>query len=283
MRKTQKVFTVIFILLFNFSGFGQIKFYTGTFTSGDAEGIYLCSFDTITCEITLVQTYSGIENPNFLKVSNNGKFLYAVTRPSGKAGKNSGNIEAFRIDSNGNPEFLNRQDSHGADPCHIDISHDDRYVAIATYGGGTTSLYEITKEGKLSIATSTIINEGSGPDRRQDKPHAHSIKFSPNGKQVFSADLGTDNLNIFNFKKGKLIPAKQPFVRVPPGSGPRHFVFHPHANIIYIINELISTVSVLEKTGKEWKLIQTIYTVPNDFKGTNYCADIHISADGRFI
>lgn len=283
MNKTQKVFTVIFLLLFYFSGFGQIKFYTGTFTSGDAEGIYLCSFDTTTCNITLEQTYGEIENPNFLKVSNSGKFLLAVSRPSGKAGNNTGHIESFRIDSNGNLKFINRQDSHGADPCHIDISYDDRYAAIATYSGGTTSTYKISNNGELTPAISTIINEGSGPEKRQDKPHAHSIKFSPDGKQVFSADLGTDNLNIFNFKNGKLIPAKQQFVKVPPGSGPRHFTFHPNSNLIYVINELISTVSVLEKRSKKWNLIQIVYTLPDVFEGTNYCADIHISADGKYV
>ncbi|SHF24943.1 6-phosphogluconolactonase [Mariniphaga anaerophila] len=259
------------------------KFYVGTFTSEGAEGIYLCNFDSATGEIALTKTFKGIDNPSFLKISPDKNFLYAVTRPQEKIEESGGYLQAYKIEKDGSLKFINKQVSNGSDPCHVDVSPDGKFVAIATYGSGTTSLYQVTENGGINSAASTIVNTGSGLTSRQKAPHAHSIKFSKNGKQVFSADLGTDKLNIFDLKKSKLVPAKQPFVKLTPGAGPRHFAFHPHANIIYVINELNSTVYVLEKQGKNWEVVQSVLTIPENFSGENYCADIHVSADGKFV
>jgi 6-phosphogluconolactonase len=80
-----------------------------------------------------------------------------------------------------------------------------------------------------------------------------------------------------------LSPGSQPFVKFSPGSGPRHFDFSADGDYIYVINELNSTISVLIKYGYVWKEIQTIKTLPKNFTGENWCADIHVSADGRFV
>jgi 6-phosphogluconolactonase len=260
------------------------KLYAGTFTSEEAEGIYLCNFNNETGEISFIKSFKGIDNPSFLKISPDRQKLYVVTRPPVAIEKSGGYVNAYTLNSNGDLDFINKQVSHGADPCHIDVSPDGKFVAVANYGGGSTSLYKINNDGSLNPANSVILNEGSGPNpSRQKAPHAHSIRFSADGKQVFSADLGTDKMNIFDLKKDKLIPAKQPFVRLAPGAGPRHFDFHPKAEVIYVINELNSTISLLKKDGKKTEIIQTISTVPEDFSGTNYCADIHVSSDGKFV
>jgi 6-phosphogluconolactonase len=259
------------------------KIYVGTFTSEDAEGIYLCDFDISSGEISLVSTFKGIDNPSFLKISPDKQYLFAVTRPPAGIEASGGYVNAYRIEKNGNLRFINKQISNGEDPCHVDVSPDGKFVAIATYGGGTTSLYRVSDSGSLKPASSVIYNKGSGPTPRQRAPHAHSIKFSKDGKQAFSADLGTDQLNIYGVKKGKLIPYRQNYVKLAPGAGPRHFSFHPRTNVIYVINELNSTVSVLEKKGKSREVIQTVSTVPEGFTEDNYCADIHISADGKYV
>ncbi len=260
------------------------KIYVGTFTSEGAEGIYLCHFDDSTGEISLEKIFKGIDNPSFLKVSPDKKFLYAVTRAPADIEASGGYVNAYRIQQNGDLQFINKQVSNGSGPCHVDISSDGKFVAIATYGGGTTSLYKVNDDGGLEPSGSTIKNKGSGPDKaRQKAPHAHSIRFSPYDRQVFSADLGTDRLNIFDLKKEKLVAGKQSFVRLAPGAGPRHFDFHPDKKVIYVINELNSTISSFRKSGKTWEELETVSTVPKDFKGENYCADIHVSADGQFL
>ncbi len=288
--KAMKQFFILFYLIFFFlphlslKAASPEKFYVGTFTSGGAEGIYLCSFNSDTGEISLLKTFAGIENPSFLKISPDRKKLYAVTRLQKNSGKPEGYVNAYAILHDGELQLLNSQSSNGSDPCYVDVSADGKFVAVANYGSGSTSLYRTNEDGSLNPASSVIVNKGSGPNlSRQKSPHAHSIRFSPDGKQLFSADLGTDKLNIFNLKRGKLQPAKQQFVSLPPGSGPRHFDYHPGSSIIYVVNELISTVSVLQKKGKNLEVIQTVSTTPKDFTGTTYCAEVRVSNDGRHV
>jgi 6-phosphogluconolactonase len=287
-KRMKNLFAVLLLFLLVLSLQAQEKnhgnMYTGTFTSEGAEGIYLFSFNNATGTLDLRQVFKGIDNPSFIKISPDKKFLFAVTRPQTAIEASGGFIQSWLIQDNGQLQFINKQVSHGADPCHIDVSADGKYAAIATYGGGTVSLYEIEQDGRLKPAASTIIHEGSGPNlSRQKAPHAHSIKFHPDGKTLFSADLGTDNLNILHLKGNQLKPARQSHVKLAPGAGPRHFSFHPNGKTIYVINELNSTITVVEKKGSKWNTLQSISTLPGDFTGTSYCADIHVSSDGRFV
>jgi 6-phosphogluconolactonase len=284
MKKLIIIFLFPVIYISGFSQSSPEKFYVGTFTSEGAEGIYLCEFNTQTGEITLDRTFRGISDPSFLKISPDRKTLYAVTRLPDGSNRPDGCIEAYHIDSEGNLEFLNRQDSHGSGPCHVDVSPDGSLAAIATYGGGTVSLYPLSADGSLLPASSTVINKGSGHDKsRQSTPHAHSIKFYYSGDMVFSADLGTDHLNILKIEDNKFIYADQKHVKLSPGAGPRHFDFHPSGKIIYVINELNSTVTAIKNKGVTWKIFQVISTLPPDYEETNYCADIHLSSDGKFL
>lgn len=260
------------------------KLYVGTFTSEGAEGIYLCNFNTNTGDITLDKKFKGIDNPSFLKISPNKKYLYVVTRVTEAVEKSGGFVSAYKIGKDGSLKFLNKQVSNGSGPCHVDVSSDGKFVAIATYGGGTTSLYPVNENGSLAQATSIIVNEGrKSNNSRQVTPHAHSIKFSPFNNQVFSADLGTDQLNIFTLEGNQLVPSNQKFVKLKTGAGPRHIDFHPNGHVIYVINELNSTVTSFKQNGQNWIQYQTITTLPAGFKGTSYCADIHLSTDGRFL
>lgn len=260
------------------------KLYVGTFTGGESEGIYLCNFDAETGKLTSGKTFKGIDNPNFLKISPDRKYLYVATRPPAEIEKSGGYINSYKINQNGELQFLNKQVSHGNDPCHVDISADGKFVAIATYGGGSVSLFPVKSDGKLLPASSTINFTGSGPNKaRQNDPHAHSIKFSPAGNQAFSADLGTDQLNIFRLEHQKLIPASQKFVKTDPGAGPRHFDFHPDGKFIYVINELNSTITVFQNENEVWKKVQSVSTIPPGFSDDNYCADIHVSSNGKFL
>jgi len=260
------------------------KFYVGTFTSEGAEGIYLCDFNTTNGKITLNKTFKGVDNPSFLVVSPCKRYLYSVNRFPGNVENAGGYVNAYRINENGDLHFINKQLSHGSGPCHIDVSSEGKFVAIATYGGGTTSLYPVNEVGGLKPAATIIKNTGIGfNEDRQSAPHAHSIKFAPFDDLVFSADLGTDQLNIFKLQNGKLEKAEQDSVEMAPGAGPRHFDFHPNKKIIYVINELNSTVSVISNERGVWKIIQEISTLPEGFEGTSYCADIHVSKDGKFL
>ena len=286
MKKYVWFVIIMFFILGNVNGQQQEsqKLFVGTFTSEGAEGIYLCDFNSANGKIEKIKTFKGIDNPSFLKISPDRKFLYSVNRVSEEIEPAGGYVTSYEIDETHNLSFLNKQISHGAAPCHIDISADGKFVAIATYTGGTVSLYPVGEDGSLLPASTTIVNKGSGAnERRQKEPHAHSVKFSPFSNLVFSADLGTDQLNIFELKKNKLSKFSQDSVEMAAGAGPRHFNFHPEKEIIYVINELNSTITAINNENKTWLPFQTVSTLPAGFEGTNSCADIHVSPDGRFV
>ncbi len=256
----------------------------GTFTSEGAEGMYLCNFNDAGGTISLEKTFKAVDDPSFFKFSPDKNYLYVVTRATEVVEESGGFISAYKVGENGNLHFLNKQVSNGKDPCHVDVSGDGKFVAIAAYGGGTVSLYPVAGDGSLKPAKSVIENRGSGFDKsRQSSPHAHSVKFSPFSNQVFNADLGTDQLNIFILDGNKLRKNAQEFVKLAPGSGPRHFDFHPNGKVIYVINELNSTVTACRIENGIWKEFQSVSALPPGFDGTSYCADIHVSPDGRFL
>ncbi|MDX8341196.1 lactonase family protein [Draconibacterium sp. IB214405] len=279
------LFSCLLIFLIVATGSAQEKqlFYVGTFTSEGSEGINYCSLNTETGAIELLTTFKGIDNPSFLRLSPDKQFLYTVSRTTPEVEPSGGYVVAYKLDEWGGLHFLNKQVSHGSGPCHIDVSPDRKYVAIATYGGGTTSVYPVKEDGSIDKALTTIRNTGKSVHPNQTQPHAHSIKFAATEPSIFSADLGTDQLNIFHFEDGNLGRYEQEFVKLPAGSGPRHFVFHPTEKVIYVINELNSTVSCIRKVDDSWSIFQNISTLPKDFDGESYCADIHFSKDGQYL
>lgn len=259
-----------------------VPLYVGTFTSEGAEGIYLCQFDPVTGSITLNQVFKGIDNPNFIRKSRDGRFLYAVTRSPAATDPTGGSVNAYRISGNGGLEFINKQSAQGSDPCHVAVSQDGKWVAIANYGGGSVALYPVSPDGALLPASGFVKHRGSGPHpSRQKAPYAHSVQFSKDGTTLYAADLGADQIFIYHVDKsaGLLLPAPQASVKLPPGSGPRHFCFSADEQFCYVANELNSTVSVLTRSNNLWNVVQTLSTLPSGFRGLSFCADIHLSPD----
>ncbi len=261
-------------------------FYVGTFTSEGAEGIYQCNFNSSTGAISQTMVYKGVDNPNFLRKSPDGKYLYAVTRSPQTVDPSGGSVSAYQIGLGGNLEFINKQSSQGNGPCYVDVSPDGKWVAIANYGGGSVAVYPVSQDGSLKPASSLVKHKGSGPHpTRQKAPYAHSIRFSKDGKTLYAADLGTDQLLIYQLDEatGMISPSLQPYVALPPGSGPRHFEFSTDEKFCYVANELNSTLSVLERKGGRWAVNETLSTLPSGYTGENSCADIHLSPDGKFV
>jgi 6-phosphogluconolactonase len=260
--------------------------YVGTYTKGVAEGIFVYSFNDRNGKLIDLKMPVISNNPSFITISEDRKYLYAVGEVDDPDKDHSGGVSAFRIEENGKLAFLNHVQTHGANPCHLCISPDGKKLVASNYTGGNLSLFNVLPDGSLTDLIQKIQHTGSGPfPGRQTEPHAHSAKFDAAGKFLFAADLGIDELKIYSVGMGDnpLKPDSQPFAKLAPGSGPRHFDFSPDGRFIYVINELSSTVTVLMKYGGEWKSIQTVRTLPKDFVGESWCADIHLSADGRFV
>lgn len=260
--------------------------YVGTYTKGVEDGIFVYMFDDRSGKLVDLKIPAVSNNPSFLVISADKKYLYSAGEVDNLDANKSGGVSSFRIEKTGHLSLLNYVLTNGANPCHVSISKDGRKLVASNYTGGNLSYFDVLPDGSLSQLVQKVQHTGSGPfPGRQTEPHAHSTQFDPSGKLLFAADLGIDELKIYQVGTGNkpLLPNSQPFVKLTPGSGPRHLDFSPDGQFIYVINELSSTIAVLMKYGGVWKEIQSIKTLPKDFTGESWCADIHLSADGRFV
>jgi 6-phosphogluconolactonase len=262
----------------------MIGTYTRANTKNPSKGIYVYQFNTNTGDFSPVSEATGIKNPSFLAISPDQKFVYSVGETDG-----DGSVSAFSFDKKtGNLTKLNTQASGGANPCHVSIDKTGKWVLVGNYSGGSLSILPVETDGSLGKATQTIQHEGHGPNAaRQEKPHVHSVNIAPNNSDVFVPDLGTDKIVTYTLdaKNGKLLAGKPAFTKVADGAGPRHFTIHPNGKFAYVIQELNSTVTAFNYAKGKLIPFQTITTLATDYeeKNKNFCADIHISPDGKFL
>ena len=265
----------------------EVTLYVGTYTSGKSEGIYVCRFDRNLPGLKVISSIKSV-NPSFLTIDRSKRYLYAVNEVGEYLGKPSGGVSAFAIDAaTGNLRLLNEQATRGADPCYLSIDSRRRSLLVANYTGGSVSVLPVRADGTISMATDVQQHEGSGPKEQQKGPHAHCVILDRNERYAFATDLGTDKVMIYQFDRAarKLIPAKQPFAELKAGAGPRHLTRHPSGKYLYAINELDSTMVTFGYNEQNGTLtsIDTVSTLPEDFSGVSYCADVHVSASGRFL
>ncbi len=268
-------------------GARELILYVGTYTSGNSEGIYVYRMDQASGELKRFNSIKSV-NPSFLAIDRSRRYLYAVNEVPEFAGQSSGAVSAFAIDSRtGNLRFLNQQASLGADPCHLTVDRNRKFLLVANYTGGNLAVLPIQRDGILGPATSFVQHEGSSIKEQQKGPHAHCIILDHSNRYALAADLGIDKVMIYRYdaSTGKLKPNNQPWAQLNPGAGPRSLTLHPRGRYAYVINELDSTMTVFryERGNGTLRLLETVSTLPSDFSGQSYCADLHVSPSGKFL
>jgi 6-phosphogluconolactonase len=254
-----------------------------TFIGNFGTAIPVFQLDTASGKLKPLGSDTMTKTPAWLTISSNGKFLYAVN-------EQADSVSAFALDSKAAKLTpLNTLSTKGKGPCHVAVDHTGKALFVANYGSGSLESFTIKSDGSIGERASFIQNEGSSADKsRQKGPHAHSANISPDNRFLVLADLGLDKLLVFKLDPAtaKLTPNDPPFASVKPGSGPRHFVFSPDSKFGYVINEMGNIIIgfSFDKQKGSLKEIQTVSTLPDDFKGSNNStAEIAISSDGRFL
>ncbi|MEP6676046.1 MAG: lactonase family protein [Ferruginibacter sp.] len=284
-----KLLLISLLSFFSFSLLAQQENYllVGTYTGGKSEGIYVYKFNSSNADFSLVST-AKTSNPSFLAVSPDEKNVYAVNENADSSRfTTGGSIAAFSFDKkNGTLSAINKESSGGKHPCYVAVDKTGKWATTANYSSGDFSVLPIRKDGSLGVATQTIHDTGSGPVKgRQDVPHVHSTTFSTDNKYLFVADLGTDQLFSYHFnsRNGMVTPTDQSFFKTVPGSGPRHFAFHPNNKFAYLIEELSGNIVTFDYSDGKLSELQTISAHPVNYTGVIGSADIHVSSDGKFL
>ncbi len=257
--------------------------FVGTYTEHEgsqSRGIYVYRMDPASGELAFEWEAKGVLNPSFLDLHPHQDFLYAINEVQTFAGEEGGGVSAFSVDPvSGELNLLNACSSRGKDPCYISVEQTGRFALVANYSSGSVAMLSIQPDGQLGPATDVVQHSGSSVDpERQTNPYAHCIRPDPTNRFAIAADLGADKLLIYrmDLENGRL--DKHAEVKVQPGSGPRHLVFHPNGQYMYVLNELNSTLIVYRYLSEAGSLkeLQTISTLPKGYEGKNLCAHLHI-------
>lgn len=285
------IYTLISLVLISQSVISQpFEFiYVGTFSGDIEKGIYVYEFDRRQSSLSLVQILGGMESPTYIEIHPNGKFLYSVNRNSINENKDWGSVSSYSIDATtGYLTHINDQPSYGNAPCHISIDSKGRLLFIANYGTGSIAAYPIEENGSLAPASKFIQHTGSSVGgERQQGPHAHSTMVSPNDDFLYAADLGIDKVKTYriDYKNKSMEPVPDSDGIADPGSGPRHIIISANQEFLYLLEEMGHQVAVFRINKENGALhpVQTISTLPENYKETNFCADIHIDPSGKYL
>jgi 6-phosphogluconolactonase len=262
--------------------------FIAAFAPGERGGIHAYELSMQDGKLKPLHHTAGVENPFFLALSPDRKHLYS-THAKQFEGKENEQVAAYEIVGRaGELKLLNRQSAGGTATCYLEVDKSGRAVLAANYASGSVAALPIRADGSLGERTALIQHTGSSVNpQRQKEAHAHSIVVSPDNRYAFAADLGSDQILGYQFDPAaaKLTPNKPPFTRSTAGAGPRHLRFHPNGKRLYAINELLNSVTAFDYDADSGTLAekQTISTLPDDFKGTSYCADVKITPDGRYL
>jgi 6-phosphogluconolactonase len=198
-------------------------------------------------------------------------------------------VSTFAIDSaSGRLSLLNQVSSRAAGPAHITLDHAGKYALVSNYPRGSVAGFPVLKDGRLGEASAFVQHRGSGgvDKERQEGPHAHAVALSPDNRFALVVDLGLDQLFAYPFDSAKGSLGQDPQItKTNPGSGPRHLVFGPNGNFVYVINELQSTVVTYayEPATGGLRELGTVSTLPDGFSGRSFASEIALHPSGKFL
>ncbi|WP_052702789.1 lactonase family protein [Paenibacillus beijingensis] len=262
--------------------------YIGCYGGSAEPNLYVCGFDETGGTISIKQRLAGIEEASFLAVHPDGRTLYAVSETAESHGEPGGSVYALSIaPGSGELELIGDQLTHGEHPCFVSVSASGNSVYVCNYSGSTAAVLPIDEDGGLLPASQVIGCEGhAGPNPdRQEKSHPHSIRAFEGAPFVYIADLGTDSLHIYKPSEDGLSLHAHRVFKLAPGSGPRHAAFHRDLPYAYVLGELDSSVAVLHVDRESGTLtpVQTVSSLPEDFEGVSFSAEVALSPCGRFL
>jgi 6-phosphogluconolactonase len=209
--------------------------------------------------------------PGALAISPSKRFLFASIRSAGK-------LASFRIDARTGKLAHASTVGAGPDPAHLSVDHTGGYLLTAYYVAAKVTVHRIGKDGALGEKPLQSIPTA-------DK--AHAIVPDSSNRFVFVPHTGPNLIYQFTFdaKTGRLLANAPAKLRTPKGSGPRHLAWHPSKSIAYVDNEQGSSVTAyaLDRKAGTLRVLQSVSTLPGDFKGNNACAEVKVHPSGRFV
>ena len=248
------------------------------------DGILAYDWDSATGQLAAAGVAAKIPSVDWITFSAGREYLYAACELDSFNGKPTGEVASFSVKNN-ELHPLSAQNSANKGTCHVALDHTGHVLLSADFGGGSAASFRVT-DGRLSPAvwTEQYTLTGPGTDR-QESAHAHFASFSPDNRFAYINDLGGDVIHIYRLEAANAKLTRAGAYHARPGSGPRTLHFPHNGHTAYCVNELASTVDVLEwhKTDGSLTLETRIELLPQGYHGPTRACDTVITRDGRFV
>ncbi|SFT37535.1 6-phosphogluconolactonase, cycloisomerase 2 family [Algoriphagus locisalis] len=258
------------------------SFLVGTYTEDSTQGINQLDFTPSEEKLEIRTIFPGIKSPSFVLANSAGDKVFTLEEIDNVPG---GNIISLSRNSD-KPSLtkISELPSFGDHPCYLALSPDEKFLTAANYSGGNFSAYKIDEKGNLTHLQ-TIQHEGSSVNKgRQSAPHVHSTVFSPDGKYLLVADLGTDEVYVYDFDANSPEPLTlNNAYKTTPGDGPRHLVFSQDGKEIMLVQEMTAALEILSFDEGKITPKQRISLIADDYKGAIGAAEVRLSPDGKNI
>ncbi|VVO43222.1 6-phosphogluconolactonase [Pseudomonas fluorescens] len=268
----------------------------GSYTAGQSQGIYRLKFDSSTGQIDArpLQVVNS-ENPSWLTLSRDQRRLFVVNENGPGQADPVGRVSSYAIDPETHElSLINQVQSLGNEPTHSSLSGEASHLFVSNYSvaedpGGTLAVLPVGADGKLQPVVQMSSHPASRVNpERQMSAHVHSTLSSPDGRYVFSNDLGADRIFVYRFdpKANPDLPltaAKPASVQLPPGSGPRHLLFSADGQHAWLTMEMSAQVAVFDYRDGRLEQTQMVDLAAGQPVSDKAAAALHASADGKFL
>lgn len=253
----------------------------GTYSAATDESVHTIAVDLETGSMRRLDAVAAGPDPTFVTFGPSGEYLYAAVREDGE-----GVIRSYAVDrTTGELTERDSARSGAAAPCYCTVDETGAFLLVAHYTGGAVSMLPLAPDGGIDPPADVIEHHGSSVDpERQRAPHPHSITLGPEDQFAYIPDLGTDQVHVYVVDRDEASLSHVDVVDLAPGSGPRHLSFAPNGKRTYLINELDSTVTVLDRESDGMLTeCETVSTLPPEFDGDNKTAEIAVHPSGAFV
>lgn len=257
---------------------GKYVAYLGSYTHGKAKGITICDVD-MEKGVFIPRKEVEVGNPSYLRIANNGKFLYSVSDLG---------ISSFKILEDGDLEFVNLGSINGMRACHISVDRQDKFIFTAGYHDGKASVVRINDDGSVGELTSEVYHKGLGSiAERNSRPHITCTRLTPDGKYLVACDVGIDQVKLYSFDRATGAITLMGIVRCDLNSAPRSMLFSPDGKYAYLICQLSKCVNVYKYSSEsghpEFEQIQQISTLGKTFSQRSAAAAMRFNSDATSL
>ncbi|MHA6130169.1 lactonase family protein [Pseudomonas fluorescens group sp. PF-1] len=268
----------------------------GSYTAGQSQGIYRLNFNSATGQIDAkpLQVIKS-DNPSWLTLSKDQRRLFVVNENGPGQSDPVGRVSSYAIDPKTHElSLINQVQSLGNEPTHSSLSADASHLFVSNYSvaedpGGTLAVLPVSADGALKAVVQMSSHPASRVNpERQMSSHVHSTVSSPDGRYVFSNDLGADRVFAYRFDPKAnpdlpLTPANPAFVQLPAGSGPRHLLFSADGKHAWLTMEMSAQVAVFDYRDGSLEQTQMVDLAAGQPVSDKAAAALHASADGKFL